>query len=269
MTGNIVRALEVDNDIGEVTNSQARRQHVLHQVIPQNYVRLEADHRITKAHTPPGTMPFERREVFAAWDEAVKARQPTNPQARPGDGWNADYLMERLPFYPVYFSVEGAITVTVPILVADLPGNASDTLQNFAFFEPADSQPSDDSSSIQLQLPLLLIRDQIKSNNRDGLDKYKIPPQYSTRNAQRIATASAAWYLAHLGIQDFPVFGLVTCGKKGYLSQAWVSKRDEVRSLIKASSHTNLVLLVLLRRRLEHSDRSVRHRVSRRRHRPI
>ena len=222
-----MRSIEADHhrDLGGVGGAK----HPLHQIIAQNYERVDADHEKIQENTPKYTMSPERKELFAAWDEAVKARRPTDPRAR-DNGWLVEYLMRRLWYYPIQFSVEGAITVTISVSVVGLPSEAADVLRNAAFFELQDSQ-SPDGSTVELQIPLLLIKEQVESDDEEDLDEAEIPPQYSTRNEQRIAMASAAWYLARLGIRDFPVFGLVTCDEKGYLSQAWVSERDEVRSL--------------------------------------
>lgn len=87
-------------------------------------------------------------------------------------------------------------------------------LRDLAFFEPSDAGPQASDGDVQLHLPLLLIKNQPRYPDEGSNESARV----ARSQEQRIATSSAAWFLAHLGIKDFPVFGLVTCGKEGYLS---------------------------------------------------
>ena len=111
LTGNIIRAIEADSDL--------ENRHSLSPVIIQNYDRLSDDHdRITES-LPRGMMPPERLELFGAWDEAVKMRRPID------DSWEIMSVWWSLPHYPVQFTVEGTIMVTVRVSIVELPSEAS------------------------------------------------------------------------------------------------------------------------------------------------
>ncbi|KAI1787517.1 hypothetical protein LXA43DRAFT_896148 [Ganoderma leucocontextum] len=143
----------------------------------------------------------------------------------------ADFIDDheiRLWRYPIQFSVDGAFTVTVTIPASSIEALDCDVdiLRDLAFFETSDRETS--SGNVQLHLPLLLIKKRAGlANEQASVATRNKRARVATTNEQRIATASAAWFLAHLGIKDFPIFSLVTCGEKGYLSQAWFSTRDE------------------------------------------
>nr|VWO98525.1 Type III effector HopAH1 [Ganoderma boninense] len=254
LTGNVVRAIQADKyrDSGKGISGNVQP-HALHQVIAEHYKCLDADfcERISINH--PDMTSTERTEGFAAWEEAAREYKATHPEA--SVGWNSQGAMARLRHYPAQFSIDGAIMVTVPVAVVDYPKKASDILRGLEFFETrAPGSISETSNgNIEIQLPLLLIKEQAQriddndsseedseepeeeeeeeeeldiEGDSDEEEEEEGVPRHSTRNAQRIVIASAAWYLSRLQIEDFPVFGLVTCGEKGYLSQAWVSSRD-------------------------------------------
>ncbi len=119
--------------------------------------------------------------------------------------------------YPIRFSVDGAITVTIPVSSdPEFLEQHAEVLRELAFFELLDAglQVHVSDGDVQLHLPLLLIKNQPRYPDEGSNESARV----ARSQEQRIATSSAAWFLAHLGIKDFPVFGLVTCGKEGYLS---------------------------------------------------
>ena len=237
-TANIIRAIEVDKQLkAELTD---RAPHVLTDTIcvavVKLYEQLSAYHDTFLSEWDEGSSTHttdsldDPREVLKAWKEVTATLEETrNDRDMSIDEIRTEHR-KRLWQYPIHVSVDGAVTLSVPIPNANgLSQPTLDILQELAFFHPSDSPTSDDSMML-LHLPLLLIKNapryQDKKSNRKSF--------IATKNEQRIVTASAAWFLARLGIMDFPIFGLVTStdGKKGHLSQAWFSEKDKVRSSV-------------------------------------
>ncbi len=233
-----MRAAEVDNQLDESLTYEAPRLHSdsISEAIETLYDQLTGDIEVLSLDCDEERFPHaldEFKEVLKAWNEAVAdLEEIRNDRKRSTEQFKEEHRT-RLRHYPTHVSVDGAVAVSVGIPMAlqldlKVSGQTIDVLRGLAFFYPSDSQISDDN--VQLQLPLLLIKNPPRYADKRSNRHSRI----ATRNEQRIATASAAWFLARLGIKDFPVFGLVTStygGKRGYLSQAWFSEKDNVRSL--------------------------------------
>ncbi|TBU28813.1 hypothetical protein BD309DRAFT_979786 [Dichomitus squalens] len=135
-----------------------------------------------------------------------------------------DGMMHRLQAYPVGVEVDLAYTVAIKGLLHELVHRFGDVHggRTFANMRVFSSNPPNRNlaldacdSEFDVHLPVLLINHQSQAS-RDKL-------QTETRNKQRVAVASAAWFFRTMGIVDFPVYGLAVCGSRGYLTQAWYS----------------------------------------------
>ncbi|RDX40641.1 hypothetical protein OH76DRAFT_313688 [Lentinus brumalis] len=130
-------------------------------------------------------------------------------------------LKSRLRKYPIASTVDEAWEVVDDLLLPELSevvgtAQARDFLQDISFFQPVhttDTAPADGG----FRLPVLLIWHQHPNYDLDPV----------TKNVQRLCCASAARFLAVLGISDFPVYGLITAGQSAYPCVAWHSSADE------------------------------------------
>lgn len=125
-------------------------------------------------------------------------------------------LRQRLRDDPTHVLVDGAVTVKL----ASLPEHITTKIVENPFFQLGSSGAADPTMAFN-HLPVLLV-----SHQPDEGKKLMA----RIRNAQRICISSAVYFLKAIGIQDFPVYGLATCGFRAYLSQAWYSREDDVSS---------------------------------------
>ena len=120
----------------------------------------------------------------------------------------------RLKNDPIYVFVDGAITLSADSFFAglSLPASTRTHITHNPFFD------SLGTGTAAVHLPILLVKHQTEASElTDG-----------TVNAQRVCICSAVYFLKTLGIQDFPVYGLATCGTRAFLSQAWYSRENDV-----------------------------------------
>ena len=124
-----------------------------------------------------------------------------------------EQMAERLARYPLGCRLDAAISVVDSTFMDEVALEVGpDFAQEISFFDSND-EPS-------FHLPLLLVAHQTSNLELDEI----------TRNLLRLCCVSAAHFLAVLGIKDFPVFGLATVGHHGYVSAAWSSDTDGVRT---------------------------------------
>ncbi len=127
-----------------------------------------------------------------------------------------EMLADRLTQYPLGCHLDAAISaVDFDFLDEVGTGIGREFVHEIAFFR--DTTISDDGAFC---LPVLLVKHQAPNLDLDVI----------TRNALRLCCVSAAHFLAVLGIRDFPVYGLITAGRYGYVSAAWCSESNGVRS---------------------------------------
>ncbi len=163
-------------------------------------------------------------------------------------------LKSRLRQYPIASTVDEAWEMVDDLLLPQLSqivgtGKARDFLQDISFFQPVhttDTAPADGG----FRLPVLLIWHQHPNYDLDPV----------TKNVQRLCCASAARFLAVLGISDF---GLITAGQSAYPCVAWHSSADEVSCipsevLISCNMLTDDKLTVSVYRGSQHGRVSVR-----------
>ncbi|TFK86009.1 hypothetical protein K466DRAFT_168040 [Polyporus arcularius HHB13444] len=125
-----------------------------------------------------------------------------------------EMLADRLTQYPLGCHLDAAISaVDFNFLVEVGTGSGREFVHEIAFFR--DTTISDDGAFC---LPVLLVKHQAPNLDLEVI----------TRNALRLCCVSAAHFLAVLGIRDFPVYGLITAGRYGYVSAAWCSESNGV-----------------------------------------
>ncbi|TBU28832.1 hypothetical protein BD311DRAFT_837952 [Dichomitus squalens] len=197
----------------------------------KQFRKLLLRHLETLRHMPklPGIGALELSDAYLNTHAALQSIDAENDAAKSGE------LFQRLFDYPKGVHVDLAYTVVAEGFYEALARRLGDDqlegdkyYQNMRFF--LDDKPEQDlaydgegqQSRPRFHLPVLLITHQ----------QVGTVPTVAARNQQRVAVASAAWFLGMMGIRDFPVYGLLVCNRRGYLSQAWYSKDDKCCYLV-------------------------------------